>query len=187
MPFSNNPFPLFHIFNTIADGVENSEPDPGDANITILEAKRRYRWCQKWTEALARLRQDFNGDLDQYLLFLVFKQSEMAKTLSTFREMGHGDLCDPRQSRGLNAMSVAEICGIPRETARRKLKRLIERKIILMGPDGLYYLEKAGHETRSVDEMASLYAPSGGPSAAEYLTFPHDRALGGNRARSVNA
>lgn len=133
--------------------------------MSLLEAKRRYRWCQRWTEVLARLRQDFHGDLDQYLMFLVFKQDEMATTLSALKAgTGHPEAVD-REPRGLNAMSVAEICGIPRETARRKLKRLVERKIIGMGPDGLYYLAPATIGAKAVEDMAGLYAPSWAASA----------------------
>lgn len=162
MPFSGNPFPLFGVFNAIDRECASFAPVDGKDTISVLEAKRRYRWCQKWTEVLARLRQDFNGDLDQYLMFLVFKQDEMATNLSALGSgnSGPGD----RELRGLNAMSVAEICGIPRETARRKLKQLVARKIIGIGPDGLYYLAPATSGSKSgakaVDDMAGLYAPA---------------------------
>lgn len=124
---------------------------------SILEAKRKYRWCQKWTETLASLRQDFNGDLDQYLLFLVFEQSEMARNLSALEGASRRDSLHRVESRGMNAMSIAEICGIPRETARRKLKRLIQRRVIRMGPDGLYYLVVA-NEGVGAPEPASAEA-----------------------------
>ena len=116
MPFSGNSFPLFGIFGVIERECGSFAPTDENSPVSLLEAKRRYRWCQRWTEVLARLRHDFNGDLDQYLLFLVFKQDEMATTLSTFGNgAGHAASFD-RELRGMNAMSVAEICGIPRET-----------------------------------------------------------------------
>jgi hypothetical protein len=158
MPFSGNPFPLFGVFNAIDRECASFAPEEGANSIALREAKRRYKWCQKWTEVLARLRQDFNGDLDQYLMFLVFKQDEMATNLSA---LGSGTAAPAgRELRGMNAMSVAEICGIPRETARRKLKRLVERKIIGIGPDGLYYLAPAISGVKAVDEMAGLSAPT---------------------------
>ncbi len=140
-------------------------PTEGNNSLSLLEAKRRYRWCQKWTEVLARLRQDFNGDLDQYLMFLVFKQDEMAATLSALGNQAGSAAAHDREPRGMNAMSVAEICGIPRETARRKLKLLVERKIIGIGPDGLYYLAPATSEAKATEDMAGLYAPSRSASA----------------------
>ena len=171
MPFSGNPFPLFGIFSVIDRECGSFAPIDGNASISLLEAKRRYRWCQKWTEVLARLRQDFNGDLDQYLMFLVFKQDEMATTLSALGAGAGIPASADRELRGMNAMSVAEICGIPRETARRKLKRLVERKIIGVGPDGLYYLAPAVTGAKAVDDMAGLYAPSRAASSAQVSTF----------------
>jgi hypothetical protein len=170
MPFSGDQFPLFGIFNLIEPECGSFAPTDENSRVSILEAKRRYRWCQKWTEVLARLRQDFNGDLDQYLLFLVFKQDEMAATLSALGSGAGGAASLDRELRGMNAMSVAEICGIPRETARRKLKRLVERKIIGMGPDGLYYLAPATTAARSIEEMAGLYGPSRTASASAGAT-----------------
>jgi hypothetical protein len=170
MPFSGNPFPLFRIFSVIEGECGSFAPTEDESSISLLEAKRRYRWCQKWTEALARLRQDFNGDLDQYLLFLVFKQGEMATVLSA---LGNGDGAAAsldRELRGMNAMSVAEICGIPRETARRKLKRLVERKIIGIGPDGLYYLAPTTSAASAIEGMAGLYASSRAASAASQVS-----------------
>jgi hypothetical protein len=170
VPFSGDPFPLFGTFSLTEPECGSFSPNEENSHNSLLEAKRRYRWCQKWTEVLSRLRQDFNGDLDQYLLLLVFKQDEMASTLSALGN-GAGNTASPdRELRGMNAMSVAEICGIPRETARRKLKRLVERKIIGMGPDGLYYLAPATTAARSIEDMARLYAPSRTASASAGAT-----------------
>jgi hypothetical protein len=170
MPFSGNPFPLFRMFDVLEPECGSFAPAEENSRISILEAKRRYRWCQKWTEALSRLRQDFNGDLDQYLLFLVFKQDEMATTLSALGNGAGNTASANRELRGMNAMSVAEICGIPRETARRKLKRLVERKIIGIGSDGLYYLAPATCAARSVEDMAGLYSPGRTVSASAGAT-----------------
>ncbi len=144
---------------------ESFAPANGNLSMSLLEARRRYRWFQKWTEVLTRLRQDFHGDLDQYLMVLVFKQDEMAATLSALANP-RGAVSLDRDPRGMNAMSVAEICGIPRETARRKLKLLVERKIIGIGVDGLYYLAPATSEAKAIEEMAALYAPVKPVSAA---------------------
>jgi hypothetical protein len=107
---------------------------------SLAAARLSYRWCQRWTETLTRLRRQFDGDLDQYLLLLVFEQGEMARAVSCLEGTVRKSVAVRAEPRGMNAMSVAEICGIPRESARRKLKRLIERQAIELGPDGLYYL-----------------------------------------------
>lgn len=143
----------------------------GEASISLLEAKARYRWCQRWTEVLARIRQEFNGDLDQYLMFLVFKQDEMAAILSPRGSGADNASSAGRELRGMNAMSVAEICGIPRETARRKLKRLVERRIIGLGADGLYYLAPATSPATGIEAMAAL-GPTAQPASASPAAAP---------------
>jgi hypothetical protein len=123
-------------------------------------ARVRYRWCQRWTETLTRLRRQFDGDLDQYLLLLVFEQGEMARAVACLEGAVRKDLPARPEPRGMNAMSVAEICGIPRESARRKLKRLIERQAIRLGPDGLYYLGARRLVPPPVTLLGSLTCPN---------------------------
>ncbi len=104
---------------------------PGEpATPPLLEARRLYRWTAAFSDALVALRTRFAGDLDQHLLYMVFVQAEMARGLASVRQ----------GPSGLNALSVAEICGIPRETARRKLGMMTAAGLLRHGPDGLLYL-----------------------------------------------
>jgi len=48
--------------------------------------------------------------------------------------------------RPCNALSIAESCGLPRETVRRKIVKLIDRGYIYRSEDGFLFL------TRSVGE-----------------------------------
>ena len=125
---------------------------------SLATARGRYHCCQRWTETLTRLRRQFDGDLDQYLLLLVFEQGEMARAVACLEGAVRKTIPARAEPRGMNAMSVAEICGIPRESARRKLKRLIERQAIRLGPDGLYYLGA----TRLVAPPITLLGPLDG-------------------------
>ena len=132
---------------------------PEAVTDSLTATRLRYRWCQRWTETLTRLRHQFDGDLDQYLLLLVFEQGEMARAVACLEGAVRKTVPTRAEPRGMNAMSVAEICGIPRESARRKLKRLIERQAIQLGPDGLYYLGAR----RLVAPPITLLGPLGGP------------------------
>lgn len=132
---------------------------------SLAAARLRYRWCQRWTETLTHLRHQFDGDLDQYLLLLVFEQGEMARTVAVLEGALRKDLPARPEPRGMNAMSVAEICGIPRETARRKLKRLIERQAVSLGPDGLYYLGVKRLAPPPVALLGALVCPTAEASA----------------------
>ncbi len=58
---------------------------------------------------------------------------------------------------GLNALSVAEITRIPRETVRRKLRAMVDQGHILRGEDGLYYPGPATDLDRFFDELNALF------------------------------
>jgi hypothetical protein len=96
----------------------------------VIEARRAYRWTSSLADILTRLRSRFEGDLDQYLLFMVFVQAEMNLA-------ANGRRSGPVR---LNALSVAAACGIPRETARGKLHRLTVAGWLRCDPDGLHCL-----------------------------------------------
>jgi len=104
----------------------------------VDEARSFYRWSCQFSAALVHLRRRFAGDLDLCLLYMVFVQGEMARGLAATEALAKGR--NPPPPRGLNALSVAEICGVPRETARRKLHALTARGLLSQGDDGLLYL-----------------------------------------------
>lgn len=93
-----------------------------------------YRWGGVLSSTLIRVRQRFQGDLDQYLIYLVFLLDDLAQEM----RWRSGERYLPR--RGLNALSVAEVTEIPRETARRKLQLLLSAGYLERRDDGLYYL-----------------------------------------------
>ena len=99
-----------------------------------------YRWGGALSSTLVRLRQRFEGDLDQYLLAQVFLQAEFSQTLASPGSGSSGDGAATRPRRGMNALSLADITRIPRETARRKLQILAAGGYVARGEDGLYYL-----------------------------------------------
>jgi hypothetical protein len=105
-----------------------------------------YRWSQRLSARLIDLRRDFGGDLDLFLLQLVFVQAEMSRGLN-------------RAARrpGLNALSVADITEISRETTRRKLRLLAEGGFLKRGPDGLHYLSERYGRDRFAADFSSLY------------------------------
>jgi hypothetical protein len=109
----------------------------------LLEARQAYRWTAALADILTDVRRRFGGDLDLYLLFMVFVQAEMERAISGRRG----------PPIGLNALSVSAACGIPRETARGKLHRLTVAGWLRSGPDGLHYLSG---ETSGATEYSAL-------------------------------
>ena len=111
-----------------------AEPRPGYLEQDAM--RFFYRWGGHLSATLIKIRSRFDGDLDQYLLYLVFLLAEMSESLP------RGPRPPPtfRRRRGLNALSLADITQIPRETTRRKLLALVERGLLVREPDGLFTL-----------------------------------------------
>lgn len=95
-----------------------------------------YRFGGHLSATLIRVRGRFDGDLDQYLLYLIFLLSELSDSMA-------GAASGPRtfvRRRGLNALSLSDITQIPRETARRKLLALADQGYLVRDDDGLFML-----------------------------------------------
>ncbi len=52
------------------------------------------------------------------------------------------------RQRGVNVMSIAEATGLPRETVRRKLQRLVKRDIIIKRDNGEYVMQPRAIQTQ---------------------------------------
>ena len=112
----------------------------------VFAARFLYRWAGQFSAALVRIRGRFDGDLDQYLLYLVFVLQEISSS-------GNG----AGRTRGLNALSLSEITQIPRETARRKLLALARAGYLRRDEEGLYYLGDAYGVEEVLNELKPLW------------------------------
>jgi hypothetical protein len=97
-----------------------------------------YRWTIALSERLAQMRLSFQGDLDAFLIFLIFAADTLRRSRQVPRS-ADGDTS--QQPGGINALSVSEITGIPRETARRKLQSLITMGYVVRDASGLYNVD----------------------------------------------
>jgi len=118
---------------TDAPVTPHEEPAPGYLDQDV--SRFFYRWGGHLSATLVRIRSRFDGDLDQYLLYLIFLLSELSQSIAA----GGQDRTFIRR-RGLNALSLSDITQIPRETARRKLLALAERGYLVRDEDGLFML-----------------------------------------------
>lgn len=107
------------------------EPTPGYLDQDAM--RFFYRWGGHLSATLIRIRTRFDGDLDQYVLYLTFLLAELDETMNA----APGPVRPPR---GMNALSVSEITGIPRESARRKLLLLAANGYLHRDEDGLFTL-----------------------------------------------
>ncbi len=98
-----------------------------------------YRWGGSLSSVLVKLRGRYDGDLDQFLLHLVFMLTELASANYAAEAKAKGAQTVIVRRRGLNVLSLADITRIPRETVRRKLAAMVERELVVREEDGLYY------------------------------------------------
>jgi hypothetical protein len=96
---------------------------------------------------LARLRAAFDGDLDAALIMAVIGSAALPRgrmpddlSYEAFRGMEKRDEYYPP----LNTFSIAQITGIPRETARRKLAQMAGRGWIRRDESGHWHVERKG-------------------------------------------
>jgi hypothetical protein len=99
-----------------------------------------YRWGGHLSSILIRVRARFDGDLDQYLLYLIFLLAELSQVVTRADATARGERPRAWVDHGMNALSLTDITRIPRETARRKLQLLVAHSYLLRGDDSLYYL-----------------------------------------------
>lgn len=110
-----------------------------------------------FTAMLIECRKHFNGDMDQLMIMSVIGE----RTLTRERASGltYDDFVAGQRSPGLpkriNLQSIADSTGIPRETARRKVRKLIKRGWIEKDPDGSFRVsENAVAELQPATELA---------------------------------
>ena len=124
-----------------------------DTQATLARAERLERYLQGADErrrlALAAKIADV---FDQYLLYLIFLLAELSEAMPR----GPRPPQTFRRRRGLNALSLAEITQIPRETARRKLLALVERGYLVREGDGLFTLGEAYDASQFFDDLKPL-------------------------------
>jgi hypothetical protein len=124
-----------------ADGHESRCEKPSFSEFLDQDASRFfYRWGGELSSILVRIRARFDGDLDQYLLYLIFLLGELARVQAAAEAEARGEPPRPSERRGMNALSLSEITRIPRETARRKLQLLVADGYLRREGEGLYFL-----------------------------------------------
>jgi hypothetical protein len=94
---------------------------------------------------LSRIYAAFDGDMLSALVMGEIAHRNVESWLAK-HENPEAPLYDPiperreRLLRPCNALSIADACGLPRETVRRKVVHLIERGFIYRSPEGYLFL-----------------------------------------------
>lgn len=150
--------------STFADSVVAVETPPAPAADTGQwvddylgrdAARFFYKWGGSLSSVLVRLRGRYDGDLDQFLLHLVFMLTELAQVNFAAEAKAKGAQTVIVRRRGLNVLSLADITRVPRETVRRKLAAMAEKGLVVREEDGLYY---PGHHS-DIDQFFYALSP----------------------------
>lgn len=112
----------YHRPRTRASEIEDDFTDAD--NYPVFQ----YAYNQFLSEHLADLSREFDGDLQQVLILCVIGQVSISERLRAAKP-------EEGQPAGITASRLADVCGIPRETVRRKLKRLEQKNWISCNGD----------------------------------------------------
>lgn len=93
----------------------------------------------EFTRLLTRLRARFDGDLDLLLVMAVIgertRPDSWAPEVLTYRHLTRSSQ-EERLQYPINIQSVADFCGMPRETARRKIGILVGKGWVVRNAAG---------------------------------------------------
>lgn len=106
----------------------------------------QYAFVQFFAEHLSDVSRVFEADLQSVVVLAIVGQMEIeARIRSNFAGLGDmpPDALVGKPPR-INASSIAEVSGIPRETVRRKLEALVRRGWIERDPNGLWHIKTDG-------------------------------------------
>jgi DNA-binding transcriptional ArsR family regulator len=115
----------------------------------------QYLCIQMLSEHLSECSRAFRGDLQEMLLLAIVGQSFLARMLQT-GERGDPPVTPVLTGASINACSLSEITGIPRETVRRKLKNLARRGWIEKDETGAWQIAVSGGRTKVRDDLRAL-------------------------------
>jgi hypothetical protein len=104
--------------------LRKSRSDEIDAVFQDKYPDVQYVFVQFLSEHLADCSREFNGDMQQLLILAVIGQVFLADCM---RVKGPPL---PEDTNGISASRLSDVCRIPRETVRRKLKLLEEKNWI---------------------------------------------------------
>jgi hypothetical protein len=127
----------------------------------------QYHFVQFFTEHLTDVSRVFGADLQSVLIIEVIGQNALSARIRG----------DGKEPVGINASSIADVTGIPRETVRRKLVPLTERGWIARESDGLWRLAANGFDPAPARRDLTDLNQRGIERISHFLGLMHARGL----------
>jgi hypothetical protein len=130
--------------------IRKSRSDEIDGAFQDKYPDVQYVFVQFLSEHLADCSREFNGDMQQLLILAVIGQVFIADCM---RAKGPPL---PEATNGISASRLADVCRIPRETVRRKLKLLEEKNWICQDGEQSWTIVHENGVSAARDGLASL-------------------------------
>lgn len=106
-----------------------------------------YRRISGFCTTLIDGRDEFEGDIDRFLVYLIVLLDDLARASQRSRSGGVG----------VSALSIAEITGIPRETVRRKVALLVASNLITREGHAHYHISAPQSTAGFVGRLSVLF------------------------------
>jgi hypothetical protein len=128
---------------------EAKQPAPNEVSSQddMLALADFYRRISGFCTTLIDGRDEFQGDIDRFLVYLIILLDDLARASQRSRTTGVG----------VSALSIAEITGIPRETVRRKVALLVSSNLIRREGHAHYHIAAPQGTTSFVGRLSLLF------------------------------
>ena len=153
-------------------------PEAAKPSRAIVESHFGQIWpvhVEGFTRLLILLRQQFEGDLDMLLVMAVIGEATLPRHLLP-GDFSYGELLKGKgqqiNKQDINTQSIAAYSGIPRETVRRKLERLVDKGWIERNSNGGWTATRKGSQDlqeateATIDYLAAIGDAIGEAGAA---------------------
>jgi len=139
----------------------------GNAPVEPAALASFYRQMSGFSTTLIDLRDEFEGDMDRFLVYLIVLLDDVSRVAS-----GTG-----AKGGGVSALSIAEITRIPRETVRRKVGLLVASGLLRREGYAHYHLTEDGDSPQLMERFARLtlgrvFPPAAPPPLPQMASVP---------------
>lgn len=151
-------------------------------------SKKRYDFGLKLFEILRNMADRHGGDFQEYIILYALLLASDYDQISANEP--DTNLIPRPYPKGVNLLSIAEITGIPRETVRRKVARLIAEGSVTRREDGLHFYSGNSFQDdigiRILKALPALIQPPEAPPKA-HEALAREVAAGGRPTRDKAA
>lgn len=139
----------------MARDTQRPRTDEIEAQFRANYHQYQYHFVEFFTEHLADCSRAFGGDLQEMLVLAIIGQMHLKAHIDAQTNATSSRRANPALPQ-ITASRIADATGIPRETVRRKLKKLADRGWVEKGSAGAWNLVMADTEAEARNGLSDL-------------------------------